>query len=76
MILVRPEAHPRPVLKANMYKDKGFDFYDSGQAGSPSKASFKGQYDADLVPFYRVSKSSLPFSIAWHLTKGKIIQVQ
>lgn len=58
------------------YKDKGFVFYDFGQAGSPSKASFKGQYDADLVPFYRVSKSSLPFSIAWHLTKGRIIQVQ
>ncbi len=58
------------------YKDKGFDFYDFGQAGSPSKASFKGQYDADLVPFYRVSKSSLSFSIAWHLTKGRIIQVQ
>ncbi len=58
------------------FQGKGFEFLDFGQAGSLSKASFKGQFNADLVPFYRVSKSSLLFSIVWHLTKGRIVQVQ
>ncbi len=58
------------------FKNKGFEYFDYGQAGSPSKASFKSEFSTDIVPFYRVSKSSLPFSIAWHLTKGRIIQVQ
>ena len=58
------------------FKNRGFEYFDYGQAASPSKASFKGEFSTALVPFYRVSKSSLPFSIAWHLTKGRIVQVQ
>ena len=78
-VLETPDSGINSLLQWKVieyFKDKGFDFYDFGQAGSPSNASFKGQFDTDLVPFYRVSKSSLPFSIAWHLTKGRIVQVQ
>ncbi len=57
-----------------IFKDKGFEYFDLGEAGRPSKANFKGEFYTDLVPYYLVSKSSLLFSIAWHLTKGRIIQ--
>lgn len=54
------------------FKDKGFEYYDLGEAGRSSKANFKGEFYTDLVPYYQVSKSNLLFSIAWHLTKGRI----
>jgi len=54
------------------FKDKGFEYFDLGEAGRPSKANFKGEFYTDLVPYYQVSKSNLLFSIAWHLTKGRI----
>lgn len=78
-ILETPDSGANSLLQwkeIEYFKDKGFEFFDFGQAGSPSKASFKGQFCADIVPYYQVSKSSLLFSIAWHLTKGRIIQVQ
>ncbi len=54
------------------FKDKGFEYYDLGEAGRSSKANFKGEFYTDLVPYYQVSKSNLLFSIAWHLTRGGI----
>jgi hypothetical protein len=57
------------------FKNNGFKFFDFGPAGTQGKASFKSEFCADLFPYYRVSKSnSLKFSIAWHLTKGRILQ--
>lgn len=56
------------------FKDKGFEYFDLGEAGRPSKANFKGEFYTDVVPYYQVSKSNLLFSIAWHLTKGRIMQ--
>lgn len=49
-------------------KNKGFDFFDFGQAGIQSKGSFKNEFCADIIPSYRVSKSNLLFSIVWHIT--------
>ncbi|MGR3293359.1 MAG: hypothetical protein ACUZ9M_04995 [Candidatus Scalindua sp.] len=54
------------------FKDKGFVYYDLGEAGMSSKANFKGEFYTDLVPYYQVSKSNFLFSIAWHITRGKI----
>lgn len=54
------------------FKGRGFEFFDLGEAGIPSKSDFKSQFFAELVPYYQVSKSNLLFSIAWHLTKGRI----
>lgn len=56
------------------FKDKGFEYFDLGEAGKPSKANFKGEFYTDLVPYYQVSKSNLLFKLLWHLTKGKIAQ--
>lgn len=58
----------------NFFKDKGFEYFDLGEAGRQSKANFKGEFYTDFVPYYQVSKSSLLFSIVWHLTKGRIMQ--
>ncbi|MCR4288815.1 MAG: hypothetical protein NUV86_00945 [Candidatus Scalindua sp.] len=55
-----------------LFKDKGFEYYDLGEAGRLSKANFNGEFYTDLVPYYLASKSNSLFSIAWHLTKGKI----
>lgn len=54
------------------FKDKGFEYFDLGEAGRLSKANFKGEFYTDVVPYYLVSKSNLLFSIAWHLTRGRI----
>lgn len=54
------------------FKDKGFEYLDLGEAGRLSKANFKGEFYTDVVPYYLVSKSNLLFSIAWHLTRGRI----
>ena len=56
------------------FKDKGFEYFDLGEAGKSSKANFKSEFYTDIVPYYQVLKSNLLFSIAWHLTKGKIVQ--
>lgn len=56
------------------FKDKGFEYFDLGEAGRSSKANFKGEFYTDIVPYYQVSKSNFLFSIAWHLTKGRIAQ--
>jgi hypothetical protein len=56
------------------FKDKGLEYYDLGETGTSSKANFKGGFYTDLVPYYQVSKSNLLFSIAWHITKGRIVQ--
>lgn len=56
------------------FKDNGFAFFDTGEALLPSKANFKSEFSADLVPYYQVSKSNLPFKLLWHLTRGKIAQ--
>ncbi len=59
------------------FKNNGFKFFDFGPAGTQSKARFKSEFCAGLFPYYRVSKSnSLKFTIAWHLTKGRILQNQ
>ncbi len=55
-----------------LFKDKGFEYYDLGEAGMLSKANFKGEFYTDIAPYFLVSKSNILFSIAWHLTKGKI----
>ncbi|MBT6229587.1 MAG: GNAT family N-acetyltransferase, partial [Candidatus Scalindua sp.] len=55
-----------------LFKDKGFEYYDLGEAGRLSKANFKGEFYTDIVPYYLASKSNFLFSIAWHLSKGKI----
>ncbi|ODS31694.1 MAG: FemAB family protein [Candidatus Scalindua rubra] len=78
-LLETPDSGANSLLQwkeIEYFKDKGFEFFDLGEASIPSKASFKGEFYSDLVPFYRVSKSSLPFSIVWRLTKGRIIQAQ
>ena len=54
------------------FKDKGFEYFDLGEAGRLSKANFKGEFYTDVVPYYLVSKSNFLFSIAWHLTRGRI----
>ncbi len=54
------------------FKDKGFEYFDLGEAGMLSKANFKGEFYTDVAPYYLVSKSNLLFSIAWHLTRGRI----
>ena len=54
------------------FKNKGLEIFDLGEAGEPSKSSFKSQFSTVLVPYYQVSKSNLLFTIVWHLTKGKI----
>lgn len=56
------------------FRDKGFKFFDLGEAGTPSKSDFKNQFSTELVPYYQVSKSKLLFTLLWHLTKGKIAQ--
>ncbi len=56
------------------FKNKGLEIFDLGEAGTPSKSDFKSQFSTELVPYYQVSKSNLLFTIAWHLTKGKIAQ--
>ncbi|MBC8554273.1 MAG: GNAT family N-acetyltransferase [Candidatus Brocadiales bacterium] len=79
--LINGHEHEIPDSGANtlliwegikFFKDKGFEYYDLGEAGMSSKANFKGEFYTDLVPYYQVSKSNFLFSIAWHLTKGKI----
>ncbi len=55
-----------------LFKNKGLEIFDLGEAGLPSKSDFKSQFSTELVPYYQVSKSNLPFTIMWHLTKGKI----
>ena len=81
--LINGHEHEIPDSGANtlliwegikFFKDKGFEYYDLGEAGMSSKANFKGEFNTDLVPYYQVSKSNLLFSIAWHLTKGKIVR--
>mgnify|MGYP003984578329 FL=1 len=56
------------------FKDKGFEFLDIGEALMPSKVSFKSEFSSGMVSYYQVSKSNLLFSIAWYLTKGRILQ--
>lgn len=56
------------------FKNKGLEIFDLGEAGEPSKSSFKSQFSTELVPYYQVSKSNLLFTIVWHLTKGKIVR--
>lgn len=56
------------------FKDKGFEYFDLGEAGKTAKANFKGEFFTDIVPYYLVSKSNFLFSIAWHLTRGRIAQ--
>jgi hypothetical protein len=56
------------------FKDKGFGFFDLGEASILSKANFKGEFYSDLIPYYQVSKSNLLFKFIWHLTKGRIAQ--
>ena len=56
------------------FKDRGFEFLDIGEALMPSKVSFKSEFSSGMVSYYQVSKSNLLFSIAWHLTKGRILQ--
>lgn len=56
------------------FKNKGLEIFDLGEAGEPSKSSFKSQFSTELVPYYQVSKSNLLFTIVWHLTKGRIAQ--
>jgi hypothetical protein len=56
------------------FKDKGFEYFNLGESGRSSKANFKGEFYTDLVPYYQVSKSNFLFSIAWHLTKGRIAE--
>ncbi len=55
-----------------LFMNKGVDIFDLGEAGTPSKSDFKSQFSTELVPYYQVSKSNLLFSIAWHLTRGRI----
>ncbi len=79
--LLNGHEHETPDSGANtlliwegikFFKNKGFVYYDLGEAGMSSKANFKGEFNTDLVPYYQVSKSNLLFSIVWHLTNGRI----
>ena len=54
------------------FKGKRFELFDLGEAGIPSKYDFKSQFFTELEPYYQVSKSNFLFSIAWHLTRGRI----
>ncbi len=56
------------------FRDNEFEFFDTGEALMPSKANFKSEFSADLVPYYQVSKSNLLFKLLWHFTRGKIAQ--
>ena len=55
-------------------KDRGFEFFDFGEASIPSKAFFKSEFSADLIPYCQVSKSNLLFKFLWYFTKGRIMQ--
>ena len=55
-----------------LFRNKGLEIFDLGEAGTPSKSDFKSQFSTELVSYYQVSKSNLLFTIMWHLTKGKI----
>ena len=54
------------------FKDRGYKYFDIGEALMLSKASFKSEFSSDIITYYQVSKSNFLFSIAWHLTRGRI----
>jgi lipid II:glycine glycyltransferase (peptidoglycan interpeptide bridge formation enzyme) len=55
------------------FRDKGFEFFDIGEALMSSKTSFKSEFSSDIIPFYQVSKSNLLFKFLWHFAKGKFV---
>ncbi|KHE91353.1 MAG: GNAT family N-acetyltransferase [Candidatus Scalindua rubra] len=56
------------------FRDKGFGFFDLGEASILAKANFKSEFYSDLIQCYQLSKSKLLFKFFWHLTKGKVVQ--